>query len=84
MTDLVQTIKQAAIDAVEAGIPARPLIGLVVGMDPLEVRVDQRLTLTERSLLFLERQRLPIMDDRLALLRFAGGQRYLVIGRLRP
>ena len=80
MHDLVQTIKKAAIEAVEAEIPAAPFLGTVVAESPLQVRLDQRLTLPGRRLVFLERQPTPLRGDRLALLRFAGGQRYLVVG----
>ena len=82
MTELVQTIKRAAVEAVEAGVPAAPFVGTVVAREPLAVRLSQRLTLTERRLVFLAGQRRPGVDDRLALLRFAGGQKYLVLGWL--
>ena len=82
MTDLVQTIKRAAIEAVASGLPAEPCIATVVSEEPLTLRLNQRLTLTGRRLLFLDG--LPELeeDDRLALLRFPGGQQYLVLGVL--
>ena len=83
MIELVQTIKKAAVEAVEAGVPAEPCIGTVDQEEPLMVRVNQRLQLPGRRLLFLAGQRVPEVGDRLALLRFAGGQKYLVLGWLR-
>jgi len=82
LTELVQTIKRAAIEAVEAGLPAEPCIGTVIDDDPLTVRLNQRLTLSAGRLLFLAGQPRPEEGDRLALLRFPGGQQYLVLGRL--
>jgi len=83
MHDLVQTIKKAALDAVEAEMPAAPFVGIVEEEDPLELRLDQRLTIQGDRLIFQSGQEPPREGDRLALLRFAGGQRYLVLGRLR-
>jgi len=82
VTELVQTIKKAAVEAVEAGAPAAPFVGTVIEDEPLTVRINQRLTLPRRRLLFLAGQRVPEVGDRLALLRFAGGQNYLVLGWL--
>lgn len=82
MTDLVQTIKKAAIEAVEAGEPTALFMGTVEETDPLRVRLNQRLTLSEERVIFLEDQDPPEEDDKLALLRFTGGQRYLVLGYL--
>ena len=82
LTELVQTIKRAALDAVEAQSPAAPFVGRVIEEAPLQVRVSPRLTLTRRRLMFLAGLEPPEIGDRLALLRFAGGQRYLVLGKV--
>ena len=82
MLELLQTIKKAALEAVEAEVPAVPCIGTVAEVDPLAVRLNQRLTIPGRRLLFLAGQDAPAAGDRLALLRFAGGQKYLVLGWL--
>ena len=82
LIDLVQSMKQAAIEAVEAGAPSAPFIGTVSSADPLRVRLNQRLTLAGEWLIFLRSQREPDVGDRLALLRFEGGQQYLVLGYL--
>ena len=82
LTDLVQTIKKAAIEAVEAGEPAAPFIGTVTRGSPLRVRLNQRLSLSGERILFMRGQAPPEEGDRLALLRFGGGQTYLVLGYL--
>jgi len=43
----VQSIKRAAVDAVRAEAPAEVCFGTVTGVDPLEITIDQKLTLTE-------------------------------------
>lgn len=83
LTEFLQSIKRAAVEAVEAGEPAAPFLGTVVSEAPLLVRLNQRLTLPSQRLVLLAHVDRPAVGDRLALLRFAGGQRYLVLGHLR-
>ena len=83
MIEFLQCIKRAAKEAVESEVPARPCIGTVVEEAPLAIRLNQRLTLPGERFLFLEGQKNPEEGDRLALLRFAGGQTYLVLGWLK-
>jgi len=75
-------MKRAAIEAVEAEVPAAPCIGTVTQVSPLTVRLNQRLTISGSRLLVLTDQRTPAVGDRCALLRFVGGQKYLVLGWL--
>lgn len=82
MVELLQTIKKAAVEAVENEVPAAPCIGTVTQVSPLAVRLNQRLTIPSSRILFLAGQRIPAVGDRLALLRFVGGQKYLVLGWL--
>ena len=78
----MQTIKRAAVEAVEADLPAAPFVGTVEEESPLLVRLDQRLVLPGQRLIFLEDIEPLKEGQRIALLRFAGGQRYLVLGKL--
>ena len=82
LNELVQSIKQAAVEAVEAAVPVAVFVGTVEPDAPFAVRLDQRLTLTRRRLVLLEGQAVPVAGQRVALLRFAGGQQYLVLGVL--
>ena len=82
LIDLVQSMKKAAVEAVEAGAPSAPFVGTVSSAQPLRVRLNQRLTLSGERLVFQRNQRVPEEGDTLALLRFEGGQRYLVLGYL--
>lgn len=50
-TDLVGVIKKAAVDAVVAGKPTELVFGKVVGVGPLKIQIDQKLTLTAAQLI---------------------------------
>lgn len=45
MPNMVQIIKQAATEAVEAGKPVNFTFGTVISTEPLQIRVDQKLIL---------------------------------------
>lgn len=49
-TDLVKAIKKAAIEAVRASRPADVVFGTVISTNPLKIKVDQKLILTEKQL----------------------------------
>lgn len=52
MSDAIEAIKQAALSAVEEGMPAGVMFGTVVSASPLEISVEQKMTL-DASLLIL-------------------------------
>lgn len=45
MADLINLIKQAAVEAVKADDPVEVIFGIVTGVSPLAVSVDQKMTL---------------------------------------
>lgn len=51
MGDLIQIIKQAAYEAVEASKPASFMYGKVLETTPLHIQIDQKLNLTSDFLL---------------------------------
>lgn len=51
MANLLEIIKQAAVEAVEASEPAGVLFGTVTSSSPLLVAIDQKLTLSQEFLL---------------------------------
>lgn len=51
---MLQLIKKAAIDAVEASQPVAILYGTITEIAPFEVEVDQRFLLTEEFFIFTE------------------------------
>lgn len=50
MSDLLDVIKQAGFGAVHSAYPAEIRFGLVVSVDPLSIKLDQKLTLSEAFL----------------------------------
>ncbi|WP_339295929.1 DUF2577 domain-containing protein [Paenibacillus sp. FSL W7-1279] len=51
---MLDIIKKAAVEAVGAGNPVAIQFGTVISLSPLEVRLDQRLTLSEAFLIVPE------------------------------
>ena len=48
--ELVDTLKRAAVGAVEAGKPVNVYFGEVVSASPLKINVEQKMILTEKQL----------------------------------
>lgn len=53
-TELLKTIKKAAAEGVEAGKPVNICFGTVVGVAPLQINIDQKMTLGEKQLLLAQ------------------------------
>lgn len=97
MPDLLTTIKQAAVAAVNASNPLTVMFAAITKINPLEVLVDQRFaldadflvipeSLTEQSITvdgikYVIRKGLQL-GDKVILLRLAGGQQYVVLDRV--
>jgi Protein of unknown function (DUF2577) len=95
---MLTLIKQAASDAVEASNPVGIFYGTIKSVDPLEVEVDQRFILTQEFLELTEATRelkVPLGTgeyilrpklqerDRVILIRIQGGQKYVILDRVR-
>lgn len=83
---MAEAIKEICKNQNEAGYPCDFLIGTVAAVEPYEIRVNEKLTLTEKFLTFTETAfgngyGLDI-DDKVAILVSCGGQRYLVLDRI--
>lgn len=50
LPDIVQLVKKAAVEAVEAAKPVQFLFGQVISASPLKIQVDQKSIYTERML----------------------------------
>ncbi|WP_025026331.1 DUF2577 domain-containing protein [Caldalkalibacillus mannanilyticus] len=94
---MLQAIKQAAMDALEASNPVAILFGTITKNHPLEVNVDQRFTLTEDFLILTEATKEVKVNiggteytlregiksgDKVLLLRMQGGQKFLLLDRV--
>lgn len=49
--ELVETLKRAAVEAVEARKPMNVYFGEVIGILPLKINVEQKMTLSEKQLI---------------------------------
>ena len=99
MFDLVEAVKQAALEAVEAKDPMSFRFGKVVKASPLEIWIDQKLTIPESVLILTgmvskitceakEIGRITLdnslkVGDQVILIRVDGGQKYIVLDKVR-
>ncbi len=84
-TELLQAIKRAAVEAVAAGQPVALCYGQVRSVQPLQIMADQKLPLEAEQLELLSAVRGGLqVGEKVLLLRWQGGQKYLVLDRLEP
>lgn len=83
LPDFLKAIKQASVDAVDASQPAAPFVGTVASSSPLSIRLDQRLTLGKEHLMVMAAAEGVVYGDKVAVIRFAGGQKYLLLGKIK-
>lgn len=82
-SSLMQILKQAAIEAVEASKPCAFVFGTVKSTTPLAINIDQKLTLTSSFLSVTQSAKDNLAaGDRVAMARVQGGQQYLVIDKV--
>ena len=84
LPSMIETIKQAAIDAVESLKPVAVLPATVTSTEPLEFSVEQRMTLTKEFLILTETARKISFSvgDSVLLLRVQGGQKFVILDRM--
>lgn len=101
--EFVRAIKTAALEAVDASKPVEVRFGTVVSADPLQIKVDQKVTLSGKQIVLsaafakrtepvtgleaigitsIEIDNSPKEGEIVIMLRFQGGQRYLIIDRV--
>jgi hypothetical protein len=99
MYDFVEAVKLAALEAVESKDPMRFCFERVSKVDPLEIWIDQKLTVPDSALILtgmvskysveVEGQGKITLDNSLKvgeqviLIRVDGGQKYIVLDRAR-
>lgn len=80
---LLQTVKMAAIEAVEATKPCAVVFGKVKTKSPLTINIDQKLTLTSAFLVATNTAKDNVnVGDTVAMMRMQGGQQYLVLDKV--
>ncbi|HBF4080043.1 DUF2577 domain-containing protein [Clostridioides difficile] len=83
--DLLQIIKKAAMDAVETSNPMQIAFGTIESVNPLVVKIEQKLSIGEIFLIqtdTFKRYTDKKIGDKLVLIRMQGGQQYLVLDRM--
>lgn len=79
---LVKAVKQAAVEAVQAGDPMGLCFGEVTSASPLEITVDQKKKLGRPQLILTSAVRQGLrVEERVILLRCDGGQKFIVLDR---
>lgn len=81
-TDLLNVIKQAAMDAVRAGNPTKVMQGEVTSLAPLKVKIDQKLILDETFVIITNEIRSNLKKGPVLVLQQQGGQKFIILGTL--
>jgi hypothetical protein len=85
LADLVESIKKAALDAVDNSSPCCLIFGKVIQESPLRIQVNTKLIL-EKSQLFITSivsgKNYLKNGNEVVMIRQKGGQEYLVIDRV--
>jgi len=76
---MIEIIKKAATDAVDAASPVAVLFGTVTSVSPLVISVEQKINLRGEHLILTANAQNLNMGDTALLLRVQGGQRYVVL-----
>ncbi len=82
--EFVALLKKAAVDAVDAQKPTTVCFGVVSGTSPLQINVEQKMTLGTLQLILTERVTENGLEegDQVILIRMQGGQKYIVLDRI--
>jgi hypothetical protein len=81
-SNLIQLIKKAAVEAVEASKPAAVLFGTVKTVSPLSVYLEQKKTITEDFIVLTDKINNLVIGDCVVMLRMQGGQRYVILDKV--
>lgn len=83
-SNLVQLVKQIAMEAVAASKPCDYRIGTVTSVNPLKIKVSQNIILDKDFLCFTQTASKTSLQrgNRVLMLRKAGGNEYMVIDKV--
>lgn len=79
--ELVETIKQIAVKAVESQKPTAVRFGTVMIGSPLQVKLSQKEIYSKEFFIALDGTRVYDPGDTLVLLQLQGGQQFLILGK---
>jgi hypothetical protein len=83
MNDIAKLIKRAALEAIKESDPMALMVGTVLSTSPLQVNIEQRLTLSTAQLMMADyiHNKL-VLGDQVILLKMQGGQKYLILDKV--
>lgn len=81
MAELSEVIQQIANRTMIAGKPTEPVIGTVENLNPLSIRLSDKILLTGDNIVLLKGLNLE-KNDRVLTIMASGGQKYYVIGEI--
>lgn len=83
MSDTVELIKRAALEAVEASQPSGIFFGLVKSVNPLKIALSQKLIIDSSTLIYLTEEPSEVysVGDTVVMIRVQGGQKFVVLGK---
>lgn len=70
------------MDAVNASKPTDGIEAEIISLEPLKIKVDQKLTLTKEFLTITNEMEGKLKKGKVMLLRLQGGQKYVILGTL--
>ncbi len=83
MADMVDVIKQVAINAVNAGGPMALLFAKVDSLSPIKITIEQRLSIPSAFIVVTETANTNIaVGDTVIVIRQQGGQRYVILDKV--
>ena len=82
MPNLIESIKKASLEAVEASKPCAVMFGSVTSEIPFKISVEQKLALTETQLIMTKDVTYYSIGDKILLLRMQGGQKYVLMDKV--
>lgn len=80
MDDLLKVIKEAAMEAVRQAEPMEVVHGTITQLEPLTIKVDQKMTLTKQFLMVTKEIKAGLTLGKVILIKLQGGQKYLILG----
>ena len=80
--DLNNLIKKTAMDAISSSKPVAVVFGKVLSTSPLQVKVEQKFTLSSKFLVKTSSCKDIRVNDEVILLRMQGGQKFIVIDKV--
>lgn len=84
MPNLIQIIKKAAVEAVEASNPTKVLFGTVTNANQLAIKVEQKFTITKEFIVLTEsvKKNGLSVGNKVVLLQEQGGQKFIVLDKV--